>query len=45
MREIEDGTFSVQLNFSGFLLRQENTSDASVSVQYIVVIGAPVDIA
>jgi hypothetical protein len=45
MREIGVGTFSVQLNLSGFLLRQENTSDASVSVQYIVLIGAPVDIA
>ena len=45
MREIGAGTLSVQLNFSGFLLRQENTSDASVSVQYIVLIGAPVDIA
>ena len=45
MREIGVGTLSVQLNFSGFLLRQENTSDASVSVQYIVLIGAPVDIA
>jgi len=45
MREIGVGTLSVQLNFSGFLLRQENTSDASVSVPNIVVIGAPVDIA
>jgi hypothetical protein len=43
MREMGVGTLSVQLNFSGFLLR--NTSDASVSVPYIVVIGAPVDIA